>query len=181
MVSILKTDKIQASHGSTIEIPSGHKISGAAGSIVAPEKVIGFKTVSSSTSTQISSATFVDLSGMTLDYACKVSNSIVHIFVNTHVFIPQHAATGQTASIKILRDSTALYTDTGYGTGHHTNHSNDRFMSVISVQASTSPGNTNTQTYKVQGSRMSGQSGNVDFNNSSYGGGGSITVMEIAQ
>ena len=24
MVSILKTDKIQASHGSTIEIPSGH-------------------------------------------------------------------------------------------------------------------------------------------------------------
>ena len=26
MVSILKTDKIQASHGSTIEIPSGHKL-----------------------------------------------------------------------------------------------------------------------------------------------------------
>ena len=95
MVSILKTDKIQASHGSTIEIPSGHKISGAAGSIVAPEKVIGFKTVSSSTSTQISSATFVDLSGMTLDYACKVSNSIfllilMFLYLNTQLRGKQH-------------------------------------------------------------------------------------------
>ena len=40
MVSILKTDKIQASHGSTIEIPSGHKLTGAEGSIVAPGQVL---------------------------------------------------------------------------------------------------------------------------------------------
>tara|TARA_Y100001937_G_C6971524_1_gene263511 strand:- start:135 stop:662 length:528 start_codon:yes stop_codon:yes gene_type:complete len=175
MTSILGTQSIQHPNGTASATVHAN------GAFTAEGHVIGFKTVSSATSTQISSATFVDLSGMTLDYACKVSNSIVHIFVNTHVFIPQHAATWQTASIKILRDSTALYTDTGYGTGHHTNHANDRFMSVISVQASTSPGNTNTQTYKVQGSRMSGQSGSVDFNNASYGGGGRITVMEIAQ
>ena len=40
MVSILKTDKIQASHGSTIEIPSGNTLTAAAGSIVVPGQVL---------------------------------------------------------------------------------------------------------------------------------------------
>ena len=50
----------------------------------------------------------------------------------------------------------------------------------IAVQAATEPGNTSSQTYKVQGAKLQGSS-YADFNNASYSGGGRITVMEIAQ
>jgi len=142
--------------------------------------VVGWKTASAANSTTTSSSTYVDITNMTLNYACKRSTSIVYIIVNVHVFIPQQATTWQAAGIKILRGSSALYTDVGYGVGHYTDSANDRFMQYISVQAATSPSNTSSQTYKVQGAKLQG-SGSADFNNSSYGGGGRITVMEIAQ
>ena len=53
-------------------------------------------------------------------------------------------------------------------------------MKYISVTTATEPGDTSSHTYKVQGAKLQG-SGNCDFNNSGYSGGGRITVMEIAQ
>jgi hypothetical protein len=117
---------------------------------------------------------------MTLDYACKYSTSLVYVIVNLAVFIPAQATTWQTAGIKILRGSSALYTDVGYGVGHYTDSANDRFMHNIAVSVATSPANTNSQTYKVQGAKLQGSS-YADFNNASYHGSARITVMEIAQ
>ena len=166
MASIINVDQInEATSGSGVVIP-GH--------------VVGWKTASAANSTTTSSSTYADITNMTLDYACKHSTSIVYIIVHVHVFIPQQATTWQSAGIKILRGSSALYTDAGYGVGHYTDSANDRFMQNIAVQAATSPSNTSSQTYKVQGAKLQG-SGSADFNNSGYGGGGRITVMEIAQ
>ena len=153
----------------------------AAASVKLPEGyMVGYKTQSAATSTQITGATYADITGMTLNYACKYSTSLVYVVVNVHVFIPQQAATWQSAGIKILRGSTSLYADVGYGVGHFTDSANDRFMHNIAVQVATSPGDTNSQTYKVQGAKLQGTS-YADFNQSGYGGGGRITVMEIAQ
>ena len=142
--------------------------------------VVGWKSASAATALNTASGTFTDIPGMTLNYACKYSDSIVYVIVNVHVFIPQQATNWQAAGIKILRGSDSLYADSGYGVGHYTDGANDRFMYNISVQAASAPGNTNSLTYKVQGKKFQG-TGSADFNNSSYGGGGRITVMEIAQ
>ena len=167
MGSTLTVDNIVgATTAANVKLPNGH--------------IVGWKTASTATSTQTSSSTYADITNMTLDYACKYSNSIVYIIVHVHVFIPQQATAWQTAGIKILRGSTMLYQDVSYGVGHYTDSANNRFMQYISVQAATSPTNTSSQTYKVQGAKLQG-SGSADFNNSGYGGGGRITVMEIAQ
>ena len=179
-MSTLKTNTIQAATGSTLSIATGTTLSGAAGAITAPGQVIGYKTQQASNSTQISGTTYADITNMTLDYACKVASSLVYVIVHVQIFIPQQATAWQTAGIKILRGSTALYTDVGYGSGHYTDSSNDRFMHFISVTTATSPGDTSSQTYKVQGAKLRGTS-YADFNNASYGAGGRITVMEIAQ
>ena len=153
----------------------------AAASIKLPEGyVVGYKTQVASNSTQVNGSTYTDITNMTLDYACKYSTSIVYVIVHAHVFIPQQQQNWQGAGIKILRGSTALYTDVGYGVGHYTDSANDRFMHNISVSTATSPGNTSSQTYKVQGAKLQGTS-YADFNNGSYSAGGRITVMEIAQ
>ena len=149
-----------------VKLPAGH--------------IVGYKTQSAANSTQLSSSTYADITNMTLNYACKYSTSLVYIIVHVQVFIPQQQQSWQSAGIKILRGSTALYTDVGYGVGHYTDSANDRFMHNIAVQAATTPGDTNSQTYKVQGAKLQGSS-YADFNNSSYSGGGRITVMEIAQ
>ena len=175
MTSILGTQSIQHPNGTASATVHSN------GAFSAEGHVIGYKTASASNSTQVSGNTFTDITNMTLDYACKVSNSLVYVIVHVHVFIPQQASTWQSAGIKILRGSTALYTDAGYGVGHNANNANDRSMNNISITAATFPGNTTSQTYKVQGSHMQGSSGSVDFNNSGYSGGGRITVMEIAQ
>ena len=166
-MSTLSVDTIQGqTTAANVKMPNGH--------------IVGWKTAASSTSTQINGSTYSDLNGITLDYACKYSNSIVYVIVHAHVFIPQQQQNWQGAGIKILRGSTMLYQDVGYGVGHYTDSANDRFMHNISVSTATEPSSTSSQTYKVQGAKLTGTS-YADFNNAGYGGGGRITVMEIAQ
>ena len=167
MGSTLTVDNIVgATAAANVKMPNGH--------------MVGWKTATAANSTQINNSTYADITNMTLNYACKYSTSIVYIIVHVHVFIPQQATTWQTAGIKVLRGSTMLYQDVGYGVGHYTDSANDRFMHNIAVQAATNPNNTSSHTYKVQGAKLQGSS-YADFNNASYSGGGRITVMEIAQ
>lgn len=74
MVSILKTDKIQASHGSTIEIPSGHTLA-QAGSI------INFaKTETNTAVVFANNSTFTTF--LSLTYTPKFANSLLLVDVS---------------------------------------------------------------------------------------------------
>ena len=166
-MSTLSVDTIQGqTTAANLKLPEGY--------------VVGYKTQVASNSTQVNSSTYTDITNMTLNYACKYSTSVVYVVVHVQVFIPQQQQNWQAAGIKILRGSTALYADVGYGVGHYTDSANDRVMHNIAVSTATSPGDTNSQTYKVQGAKLQGTS-YADFNNGAYSGGGRITVMEIAQ
>ena len=168
-MSTLSVDTITGqTAAANVKMPNGH--------------VVGYKTASAANSTQTSSTTYADITNMTLNYACKYSTSIVYIIVHVHVFIPQQATNWQTVGLKILKGGTTLYSD-GSGTsgvGHYTDSANNRFMFNIAVQAAATPGDTNSHTYKVQGAKNVGSNA-ADFNNSTYGGGGRITLLEIAQ
>ena len=168
MASILSVDAIQgATTAANVKLPEGC--------------IIGWKTVSSATSVQVTGTTFVDLPGISLSYACKYSTSILYFMFNTQVFIPQQTSAWQSAGTRILKgSSTVLITESGYGSGHYTDSSNDRFMHHMVLSTAHSPASTSSETYKVQVAKLQG-SDYADFQNSGYGAGSRLTVMEIAQ
>ena len=85
MVSILKTDKIQASHGTNIEIPSGHVLQ-APGHVVQAVQLHtpGNVGTSSSTTVATTSTSYVDFIQKAI--TTKLANSL--IFVKTHLVLP---------------------------------------------------------------------------------------------
>ena len=76
-MSSLTVQNIQgsASSSNTISVASGHKISGAAGSIVAPGAVIQFQHVNFTNNITVSSSTFTDITGGTLTITPKFASS----------------------------------------------------------------------------------------------------------
>lgn len=80
MVSILKTDKIQASHGSTVEIPSGHVLQAPGHIVQLVEKQD--KTVASTSSTSYTNS---GVSGLNLSITPKFATSKIYMTVHLSV------------------------------------------------------------------------------------------------
>ena len=145
--------------------------------------IVGYKSVSTATNTDITSSSFSDLNGMTITYSAKYSTSVLLFLVSYHVFI--HQQTGQawgTAGVKLINstDSATVIADAGYGIGANISGNDDRMMLRGAFEKEYDVNSTDSKTYKLQGARLQG-SGTMSFNHSSYGMGGSITVLEIAQ
>ena len=179
MVSILKTDKIQASHGTNIEIPSGHKISGAAGSIVAPGQVI--QTISTGTiaATTISSAAWAD-TNYTLSITPQFSNSKILFQFTNHVRVNGDGDKIR-GGIRVKRtvsssDTIVWNTDSSQESIQVRNAANEH-DTLAAVTFLDSPATTSSVTYTVQGYK---QTGNYFFFRESALG-GAIVLQEIAQ
>lgn len=168
-MSILKVDTInEKTSGNGVAIP-GH--------------VIQFKTtVSSGSGTIISSAggSFVSLAGLSLSFTPKVSTSFLYITFSTHVFITQYAAQWQAAEIKIFKNGTGISTAGSYGTALNHADSQDRAMDYMYKHTVHAPASTSAATYDVRAQCPNLGGNNVQFN-TSYGGGGRLVIMEIAQ
>ena len=59
-------------------------------------------------------------------------------------------------------------------------HSQDRFMDYLYKDTVHVPGSTTAATYDVRGAAVTISANNFQFN-TSYGGGGRLSIMEIAQ
>ena len=170
MGSTLIVDNIQgATTAANVKLPAGC--------------IVGYKFVNSATNTDITSSSFSDLNGMSITYAAKYSTSYLVFLVSYHVFV--HQQNGQnwgTAGVRLRNttDSTNLIADAGYGIGHNIAGNDDRLMQRGSFEVQYDVNATTSKTYTLQGARLRG-SGTMSFNHSSYGMGGSITVLEIAQ
>ena len=146
MVSILKTDKIQASHGSTIEIPSGHVLN-APGHVL--QVVQAFKDdVFSTTSTS-----YIDVTGM--------SATITPSSTSSKILVQLRTSQGMNGNDKItttlVRGSTQIATANGktyFSNMYPSRNSTDTNMYL--AQGSThldfldSPSTTSATTYKLQ-------------------------------
>ena len=171
MVSILKTDKIQASHGSTIEIPTGQRVNAIdTAGIFAPGQVIQVQTQSVDTQTQITSTSFVT-TNMSVNITPKFSSSL--IFISSCINIYKDAA-GTNVWLTIYKDSTNLGHST-YGMGEFSGLGNAGGQ-FAQVQINNSPSTTSQVTYAVY-TRVN--SGNVYIQSNNCLG--NITAMEIAQ
>ena len=179
MVSILKTDKIQASHGSTIEIPSGHKISGAAGSIVAPGQVI--QTISTGTiaATTISSASWSD-TNYTLSITPQFSNSKILFQFTNHVRVNgdgDKIRGGIRVKRTVSSSDTIVWNTDGSQEAIQVRNAANEHDTLAAITFLDSPATTSSVTYTVQGYKLTGNY--FFFRESGYGG--AIILQEIAQ
>jgi len=175
MASILKTDKIEGVTASgTVSMPAGH--------------VVQTKTLTTSAVTNISATSYVDITGMSMSFTAKHSNSLLLFFIQTHIFIASGAGTWNGVDFKVLKDSTEIYTGgSGGGGGYGTSTaggstSADRHMMYVTQNFEHSPSSTSSHTYKVQGHTVNNETGGThEVNNPAYGADGRFIIMEIAQ
>ena len=172
MVSILKTDKIQASHGSTIEIPSGHVLN-APGHVVQAVQLHHPGNIGTDSSDVLSttSSSFVDF--LTKAITTKLANSV--IFIKTYSMYYGNAMYGDG---RVLRDSTEIDACKYqiYTANNHDFHS-------FSFQLLDSPGATagTTITYKHQIKYNSGAALSIGYGDSGGKVNTNMILMEIAQ
>ena len=171
-MSTLTVDNIVgASTAANVKLPEG--------------SVVGYKTVAAATSTQFNTNSYTLVTGMEIAYAPKFSTSKLMFNVQCHMFFGQYQNAWASVGMKLYcnTDSVALHTDTGYGTGKYSSDANDREMAYLHLFTEYSPGATTAKTYQLQVAKVqgSGSGSGFDANNSSYGGGGRITILEIAQ
>ena len=178
MTGQINVNKIAARTGNTITINSGDKISGAAGSIIAPGQVLQVVSTAKTDVFSSSSTSFTDVTGLSV--AITPSSSSNKILVSVHFTA---AATGANSPrFNLVRDSTTIAQPSGSVPSSlqlNTAGSTDgRMGSIVFLD---SPSTTSETTYKLQG-RTDGNSFVVNrrgdsANKTSIS---TITVMEIA-
>ena len=175
-MSTLTVQNIQGSSSSsnTINVASGHKINGAAGSIVVPGQVIQIVHSSINTEEATTSSTFVDTA---LHVNITPTSSSNKILVRAAVGLYNNGNASATAAT-IKRDSTNLFHST-WGFGYIYVASGSGHVNTIPMETLDSPSTTSQITYRVQISRTAVDVGSAYI--SVNGSISTITAMEIAQ
>ena len=125
------------------------------------------------------SASFSDLGSLSI--TPKASTSKVLVLFEQHIYVTEISANSwRGGSVRLLRDTTEIYGDPadGYGENFLLEGNIDRYMTYSTRQYLDSPSTTSSVTYKVQGNSKGGLTP-IYYN--TYGAGGRITLMEIAQ
>jgi len=174
MSSVMKVDSITKSDGTAGVHIAGHVI-----------QVINCK---SSGRLETNNSTYVDVPGMSITITPKFANSGIIGFYENHVYIATGSQTWQGVEFRVLRDSTVVTVVTGggnngYGTAHAGSTNNPDRMMEYATQSFDDYNHNSTSaiTYKVQVANTNGSTGTHDVNQPSYGQGGRMTIMEIAQ
>ena len=174
MASTLSVSKIQglstAASPTTVEIASGHKITGAAGAISVPGAILQAKHTfnpNATTNVAITSTSFVAL-GVSLSITpASTSNKILAIFS-----CPMYAGGGDHHILTLYRDSTNLgHANWGFGA------SSASIITVPTGSVLDSPNTTSSVTYALYHRTNAGQTAYGIINS----GKACITLLEIAQ
>jgi hypothetical protein len=128
--------------------------------------------VSTSTETSISSATFANITGLAATITPSSSSSKVLILVSLNIRVDTNSTDFQQADVRILRGSDVAEDFIRVATKAR---SNTQVVATHSLQRLDSPASTSAVTYQMQGKT---NTGTVDFQNSNATS--SITLMEVA-
>ena len=169
MTGQINVNKIAARSGNTITVNSGDKITGAAGSIVAPGQVIQTVINTSTSTVSTSSSSASDL--ITASISPKFSNSVIHIEGYISRMAITFGSSNAYASLYITNSSDTALTTGVLGSSGHSN------SSPMSIFATDSPSSTSSQTYKIRLSTASGGTSSTTSDGQRY----TIKLTEIAQ
>ena len=150
--------------------------------------IVQVKTLTTSTTNNITSVNYVDVAGMSMSFTAKFTNSLLLFTLQNHVYLGADGGTWNGVDFKVLKDSTEIYSGgTGGGGGYGTSHaggstSADRHMIYVTQNFEHSPNSTSSHTYKVQVHLTNNEgNGTKEVNNPAYGANGRFIIMEIAQ
>jgi hypothetical protein len=192
MVSILKTDKIQASHGTNIEIPSGHVLQAPGHIVQLVEKQD--KTVASTSSTSYTNS---GVSGLNLSITPKFATS--KIYMTVHLSVEMTGAnTGYIIFARNPAGTPVYFANTGEsanlgGAGNSADGVSKYFLTqgyggvnggCTSHSGIDSPNTTSAVTYGILWATNSGSHPayyNRGVGSATYVTNSSISLMEIAQ
>ena len=157
---------------------SNEKTSG--NGIAIPGHVVQIQSVNPSAAQNVSSSSYTDLSGYSITFTPKFSNSKLFFTWCYHVYVQEDSGwTG--AETRLVGGSTTLSGGGSYGTSHNFNDNTvDRQMQYQTRSHVHTLSSADAVTYKIQAAKVQNASGrNAPFNQ--YGGGCNFTIMEIAQ
>ena len=125
------------------------------------------------------STSYADMYSATITPS-SASNKIL-VMVTNHIYVSSESSnTWRGGLIKLLRGTTAIHDDgSNYGEAAWIEHDSERYMTYSTFHLLDSPATTSATIYKLQGRSKTGST--IVFNSTGYGGGGAITLMEIAQ
>jgi len=191
-MSTLKLNNLEAATGTTINIASGDKLTGAAGSISAPGHVIQVVQAVKTDRFSTTSASAVDVTGLTVDITPRSSSNKVLVSCSLNY----GGDTNFYGGVLLKRGSTTISAGTD-ATGSQSavtlalGGDNENFtfkVASASIQFLDSPSTTSATTYKIQiFSPYNSEPFVINSSNSTadqnyiFAGTSTITVMEIAQ
>ena len=173
MTGQINVNKIAARTGNTITINSGDKISGDAGSIIAPGQVIQLVQQQTNTVFSTTSSSYVD-TGFAASITPKFSSSKIYVIAGLNMY---NNTTNGVSSTTLYRGGSRVSDSATYGhaygysnAGAHVHHHTFTYLD--------SPNTTSSTEYKIYISCASnGGTLSMCINNSSS----TLTLMEIAQ
>jgi hypothetical protein len=130
----------------------------------------------------VTSTSYAGMNGYNTAITPSSTSSKILINFGYHVFRSTHTANAwRGAAVRLMRvtGDTVLLTDgADYGLAAFFDDGNERYMAYASSSFLDTPNTTSATTYGLECKVTGG--GSVDFNNSSYGRQGFITLYEIA-
>ena len=165
MVSILKTDKIQASHGSSIEIPSGHVLN-------APGHVIQTVQFRSATYQATTSTSFINYSPTNATITPSSTSSKILVLSSHNTEIYENNSNDSQGRFVIYRGGSAV-SDENYIRHYDYGGSGHLGVTNTVINFLDSPSSTSSVSYQLYMKKVSGDSTAILS--------GSITLLEIAQ
>jgi len=182
MVGTIKVGKLQAADGTsdTISIESGHKLSGAAGSLAVPGTVVQVVSAEGSTTASISGTT-ITAGGVTASITPKFSTSKIFVAYNLTMRFG-HTDGGRQALFRKI--DSGSYSNIVTFSRHviYQNHSNGSYYQgqYLSFSYVDSPNTTGVVTYSHATDAFSGATTEMNPNHSS-GDTQTWQLMEISQ
>ena len=129
----------------------------------------------------VTSTTFADVG--TVSITPKYNTSKILVSFTNHIYVTENSSDAwRGTNTRLLRDSTVVFGDgaSEYGHGQYQENNTQRYMAYQTRSFLDSPATTNAVAYKIQANSIAGLV-NCLYNNASYGSGGNMTLMEIAQ
>ena len=184
MASTLSVSKIQglatAASPTTVEIASGHKISGAAGSIVAPGQVIQVQHANFSSQISTTSST-IAATGIQMNFTPHIATSKLLVRFNIQGVYNATASSGW--NFYVYRDGSAVTEDGLHSSGmfvYAIGYSTGEDIDEVSNEVLLSANNTNQTLIALYGRIYNAGTSYINVNAAS-GDRSFMTIMEIAQ
>tara|TARA_B100000989_G_scaffold291666_1_gene266421 strand:+ start:432 stop:953 length:522 start_codon:yes stop_codon:yes gene_type:complete len=173
MTGQINVNKIAARTGNTITINSGDKLSGAAGSIVAPGQIIQVvSVVDNNTYVSTTSTSFVNYSHLDATITPKFATSKILVMLECSNEAYQNNSHDCQQRQVIYRDGSAISRE-AYFRSYDYGGSGSLQLAPCTITHLDSPNKTSSTLYQLYFKMVSGDSAAI------YGG--SMTLMEIAQ